>query len=65
MKLSGTYRLLVYADKVNLPGDNIDIMKKNTWILIYVSRGVVLDVNTDNIKYVLLSCHRMHGKIMP
>jgi hypothetical protein len=30
MKLNGTHHLLVYGDDVNLLGDNINIMKKNT-----------------------------------
>jgi hypothetical protein len=30
LKLSGTHQLLVYADNVNLLGDNIDTTKKNT-----------------------------------
>jgi hypothetical protein len=28
LKLNGTHELLVYADGVNLLGDNIDIVKK-------------------------------------
>jgi hypothetical protein len=30
LKLSGTHQLLIYADDVNLLGDNIDAVKKNT-----------------------------------
>jgi hypothetical protein len=30
LKLNGTHHLLAYADDVNLLGDNIDTMKKNT-----------------------------------
>jgi hypothetical protein len=29
MKLNGTHQLLIYADDVNLLGDNMDTIKKN------------------------------------
>jgi hypothetical protein len=38
LKLNGTHQLLVYVDDVNLLGDNIDIIKKNTETLIDASK---------------------------
>jgi hypothetical protein len=46
LKLYGTHHLLVYADDINLLGDNIDIIKKNTETLIDASKEVGLEVNT-------------------
>jgi hypothetical protein len=55
---------LVYADDVNLLGDNIhvDTIKKNTKISIDTSKEVGLEVNTEKRKYTLLSCHQNAGK---
>jgi hypothetical protein len=38
LKLNGTHQLLAYADDVNLLGDNIDTIKKNTETLIDLVR---------------------------
>jgi hypothetical protein len=35
LKLNGTHQLLAYADDMNLLGDNIDNIKKNTETLIH------------------------------
>jgi hypothetical protein len=55
LKLNGTHRLLVYADVVNLLGDNIDTVKKNTQTSIDAGKQVGLEVNTEKTEYMLLS----------
>jgi hypothetical protein len=47
---------------VNLLGDNIDTIKKNTETLIDTSEEVGIRVNTEKTKYMLLSCHQNAGK---
>jgi hypothetical protein len=54
--------LLVYADDVNLPGDNIDTIKKNIQTLIDASKEVGLEVNIKKTKYMLLSSHWNAGQ---
>jgi hypothetical protein len=43
--LNGTNQLLVYADDVNLLGDDLDTMKKNTESLIDASKEIGLEIN--------------------
>jgi hypothetical protein len=58
LKLNGTHRLLVYADDVNILGDNIDSIKKNTHILIGASKDFDIEANREKSKYKLLSRHQ-------
>jgi hypothetical protein len=58
LKLNGTHQLLVYTDDVNVLGDETDIIKKITETLIFGSKEVVLEVNTEKYKYMLLSRHQ-------
>jgi hypothetical protein len=47
---------------VNLLGDNLDSIKKNTEILIGASKEVGLEVNAEKTKYKLLSRHQNAGQ---
>jgi hypothetical protein len=62
LKSNETNQLLVYADDVNLLGDNIDTMKKNLETLIDASKEVGLEVNTKKTKYISLSRHQNTGQ---
>jgi ribosomal protein S2 len=52
----------VYADGMNLLGDNMDTMKKNMETLIDTSKEVGQEVNTKKAKYMLLSHHQNVGQ---
>jgi hypothetical protein len=63
LKLNGAHQLLVYANNVDLLGDNIDTIKKNIKTLIEASNEVGLEVNTEKTMYCCLIT-RMQDKIM-
>jgi hypothetical protein len=62
--LNGTHQPLVYADDVNLLGDNIrvDTINKNTETLIDASKEVGLEENKEKTKYMMMSCHQNAGQ---
>jgi hypothetical protein len=58
LKLNGTHQLLAYGADVNLLGDSIGTVKKNTETLIDASKEVGLEINVEKTKYMLLSCQQ-------
>jgi hypothetical protein len=47
LKLNGTHQILAYADDMNLLGDNINTVKKNTETLTDASKEVGLEINIE------------------
>jgi peptide methionine sulfoxide reductase MsrB len=62
VELNGMHQLLGYADDVNLLGDSVDTIKKNTQTLTDLSKEVGPEVDTEKTKYMLLSCHKNAGQ---
>jgi hypothetical protein len=60
--LNGTHQLLVYADDVNLLGDDIETIKKKTQTLIDAGKEVGIEVKTEKTKYMLLSRRQNGGQ---
>ena len=62
MKLNGTHQLIVYSDDVIILGGSIHTTKKNTEALVIASKHIVLEVNAENTKCVVLSRNQYAGQ---
>jgi hypothetical protein len=58
LKLNATYQLLAYVGGVNLLGDKIDTIRKNTKTLIDASKEVGLEISIEKTKHRLLFHHQ-------
>jgi hypothetical protein len=64
LKLIGTHQSLFYADTVNIFGDNIDTVKRDTEALLDASKEVSLFISANAVitKYMLMSRHQKAGQ---
>jgi hypothetical protein len=58
LELNGKHLHWVCTDDVNILGEDISTLKRNTETLLHSSRKVGLEVNTEKTKYMVASCHQ-------
>ncbi|KAJ4431220.1 hypothetical protein ANN_19817 [Periplaneta americana] len=55
LEFNGLHQLLVYADDVNMLGENPQTIRENAQILLEASKATGLEVNPEKTKYMIMS----------
>ena len=63
MKLSGTHKLLAFADDVNILGGSKHTLKENAEDLVAAAREIGLEVSAGKTKYMVMSRDQNAGRI--
>jgi len=60
--MNGRHQLPVYSYDVNILGGSVRTIKKNTEAFVVASKKIVLAVNADKTKYMIMSRDQNAGK---
>ncbi|KAJ4429699.1 hypothetical protein ANN_21900 [Periplaneta americana] len=55
LELNGLHQLLIYVDDVNMLGENPQMFRENTEILLEASKAISLEVNPEKTKCMIMS----------
>ena len=55
LDLNGKYQLLLYADDINMWGENLQTVRENTEIFIKESKDIDLELNSGKTKSMITS----------
>ena len=58
LELNGKHQILVYADDVNMLGENLQTVRENTELFIKANKDIGLEVKSEKTKHMITSRHQ-------